>query len=73
MADHLACAERSRLKAHECEQAAKGVTSPLFAECYRELAQLFTSIAKNEEDFARSDMKERQKANDSLISQLDAA
>jgi hypothetical protein len=63
MADHLTCAERSRLKAHESEQAAKGVTSPLFAKCYRELAQLFASIAKNEEDFARSEMKAKQQAN----------
>jgi hypothetical protein len=73
MVDHLACAERSRLKAYECEQSAKGVTSHLFAKCYRELAQMFVSIAENEENFARSEMKTKQEANENLISQLGAA
>jgi hypothetical protein len=72
MVDHLACAQRYRFKAGECEQSAKGVTSPLFAKCYIELAKLFLSIATNEENFAHREMAANQQANENLISQMGA-
>jgi hypothetical protein len=67
MVDLLASAERCRVKASHCEQMAKDSASPLFAKCYRELAQLLVVTADSEEDFVRRDMASKQQANDHLI------
>src|SRR5271154_4787136 len=70
MVDHLACAERSRVRAYQCGLSAKNTTSSSFAKCYRELAELYLSIAEIEEDFVRRDMASKQRANDHLIAEL---
>jgi hypothetical protein len=72
MVDHLACAERFRLKAFECGLSANGATSSSYAKCYRDLAQLYISMADVEEDFVRRDLAEKQRANDYLIAGLSA-
>ena len=44
--------------------------SPLFAKCYRELAQLLVLTADSEENFVRRDMAAKQQTNDHLMAGL---
>jgi hypothetical protein len=69
MVDLLASAERCRVKASHCEQWRR-TASPLFAKCYRELAQLLILSADSEEDFVRRDMAAKQQANEHLMAGL---
>jgi hypothetical protein len=71
MVDLLASAERCRLRASHCSQSAENTTSSYFANCYRELAKLFSNIADVEEDFVRRDFAAKQLANEKLISETD--
>jgi hypothetical protein len=72
MVDHMAIAERCRGKASQHKLSAENTTSTLFANCYRDLAQLLVSTAGVEEDFVRRDMVMKQQANDHLIARVSA-
>jgi hypothetical protein len=58
--DLSASAERCRVKASHCEQLASEAVSPLFADCFRELARLMVSTAEMDEDFVRRDCAMKQ-------------
>jgi hypothetical protein len=73
MVDHRASAERCRFKAIQCELLAKNSTSPRFAKCYGELAQLLVLTADLEEDFVRRDLAAKQQANARLITETATA
>jgi hypothetical protein len=63
MVDLLESAERCRVKAAQCEQLAEETVSPLFAECFRQLAQMLVSTAEMDEDFVRRDLAMKHQAD----------
>jgi hypothetical protein len=53
MGDHIAAAQRYRVRAAKCELSAKNTSSVGFGECYRLLAKQYLVLANLEEDCAR--------------------